>query len=114
MLTWGMNQLKVSQTASADAPDYDFNDPLDEYLDNFYNISSSMEISNYGFMAEPRLSLGWRITDWLSFKAEAAYIYTVYMSGWEAKANDYDINIINKPDTNMDGLTLSIGPWFGF
>ncbi len=115
MLTWGMNELQVSQKAVSDVPDYDFeNDNLSDYMDNYYNITSTIDMKNYGFLAEPRISLGWRINDWLSFKAEAAYLYSVYMSGWEAKANGYDINITNKPDTNMDGLTLSIGPWFGF
>ncbi len=115
MLTWGMNELKVTQNAASDVPDFDFDgDNLSDYMDDYYNISSSIDMKNYGFLAEPRISIGWRITDWLSFKAEAAYLYSVYMSGWEAQANGYAINILNKPDTNMDGLTLSIGPWFGF
>jgi PDZ domain-containing protein len=118
MFTWGMNEIKVTQEATDDVPDFDFEDPngitLNTYLDEYYNVSSSLNLKNYGFLAEPRLSLGVRVNDWLSFKAEAAYLYSISMSGWEAQANGYDINLTNKPDTNMDGLTLSFGPWFGF
>jgi len=116
MFTWGMNKIEVSQKASDDVPDFDFDGDmsLDTYLDEYYNASSSITFKNTGFLAEPRISLGWRITDWLSFKAEAAYLYTISMSGWEGEANGYDINLTNRPDTNMDGLTLSFGPWFGF
>lgn len=115
MFTWGMNKIEVSQKVNDDVPDYDFvTGDLDDYLDQYYNLSSSITFKNSGFLAEPRISLGWRITDWLSFKAEAAYLYTISMSGWKAEANGYDINLTNRPDTNMDGLTLSFGPWFGF
>ena len=120
MFTWGMNEIKVSQKACDEVEDFvfDFENEeafsLDQYLDEYYNASSSLSIKNYGFLAEPRISLGVRINDWLSFKAEAAYLYSISMSGWDAQANGYDINLINKPDTNMDGLTLSFGPWFGF
>ncbi|MDP8221681.1 MAG: PDZ domain-containing protein [Candidatus Stygibacter frigidus] len=115
MFTWGMNNIEVDQKAKDDVPDYDFvTGDLDNYLDEYFNLSSSIKFRNTGFLAEPRFSLGWRITDWLSFKAEAAYLYTISMSGWEAEANGYDINLTNRPDTNMDGLTLSFGPWFGF
>jgi len=115
MFTWGMNNIEVEQKAKDDVPDYDFvSGDLDNYLDEYYNLSSTIKFRNTGFLAEPRFSIGWRITDWLSFKAEAAYLYTISMSGWEAEANGYDINLTNRPDTNMDGLTLSFGPWFGF
>jgi len=115
LLTWGMNEIKVSQTAAASVPDFDFeNENLSDYLDDYYNISSSINLKNYGIIAQPRISLGWRINDWLSIKAEAAYLHSVSMSGWEAEANHNSINITNKPDTNMDGLAFSIGPWLGF
>ncbi|MCF7913254.1 MAG: PDZ domain-containing protein [Candidatus Cloacimonetes bacterium] len=116
MFTWGMNEIKVCQEVAGDVPNFDFEGDLtlEQYLDEYYNVSSSLNLKNYGFLAEPRISLGVRVNDWLSFKAEAAYLYSVSMSGWDAQANGTDINLTNKPDTNMDGLTLSFGPWFGF
>ena len=116
LITWGMNKLEIDQKYSPSPPNFDFNkkNKDSDYLNDYYIVSSSLKMKNYGFMAQPRISLGYRVTDWLSFKMEVGYLYTVYMSGWKAEANGKEIGFENEPDTNMDGITLSFGPWFLF
>ena len=58
--------------------------------------------------------LMWRILDWLSMRTEVGYVGSYSIDGWTAKFNGESVQLENEPDVSMDGLTISIGPWFGF
>ncbi|MCF7918619.1 MAG: PDZ domain-containing protein [Candidatus Cloacimonetes bacterium] len=113
MIAWGQNKLTVDQKIE-DPTNIDFEDDISNNIDDYYNYTSNLEMKNNFIMVEPRASIGWRITDWLSLKAEAAYLYSYSTTGWKATRNGSDVNVDNEPDTSMDGLRISFGPWFGF
>lgn len=115
MIAWGQNSVKVYQNDDDDSiGNLNFEDNISDMLDNNYDYISKLEMKNNYVMFEPRASIGWRVTDWLSFKAEAAYDYSYSPKGWEAKVNGKNVDVTNAPDTKLDGLRISFGPWFGF
>jgi len=66
------------------------------------------------FIFQPKVMVMYRILGWLAFRAEVGYMTSYSSKGWEVSRNGISIKGENPPDMNMDGLTLSIGPWFGF
>jgi hypothetical protein len=63
---------------------------------------------------QPKVMAMYRILSWLSFRAEVGYMASYSSKGWEVERNGEKIKGENIPSANMDGLTFSIGPWFGF
>jgi len=108
MLGWGGWSLEVNQTDG----DYDW-----KTLPNSMNssVNNHMEISKNYIFVQPKVMAMYRIMDWLAIRAEVGYIasYSFY-SGWKANVVDEDFEIPNSPDTSFDGMTFTIGPWFGF
>ncbi|MCK4311505.1 MAG: PDZ domain-containing protein [Candidatus Cloacimonetes bacterium] len=108
MLGWGGHTLQVSQT------DGDYNwDELNDGLDDSAN--NSIELKRSYIMFQPKGMLMVRILDWLAFRAEVGYILShSFTSGWKSMSCNDTFEVNDSPDTSYDGLTVSIGPWFGF
>lgn len=67
-------------------------------------------------VVQPRVELMLRLLDWLAIRAEVGYVYGIpSYGGWKAESNTGDdYTIIGSPDTKFQGLSFSVGPWFGF
>lgn len=108
MLGWGGHSLEVSQTDG----NYDWNSMEDD-LENSYN--NAIEMERRYIMFQPKAAAMYRLTGWLGVRAEVGYILShSYHSGWNAVSCNDTFEIVNSPDTSFDGLTITIGPWFGF
>jgi len=112
MLGWGGYNLEVTNTTG----NYDWNS-IDSLLTNQIEgeYSNQIKISRSYILLQPRVTVLYRILDWLALRGEIGYMYAYsYHNGWHAENLDTDIQIDNSPDTPFDGLTFSVGPWFGF
>ena len=64
---------------------------------------------------QPKVAGMYRILDWLSIRAEAGYMLShSFSSGWKADFAEEDYDVSGSPDTELEGFTFTIGPWFGF
>lgn len=115
MIGWGGNEFSIKQQDdNGSITNFDFeNDPSGQ-MDEWYNYNSKIKISSDYILFQPKLSFMWRILDWLSIRSEAAYMISYSSKGWKAEQNGESVKLINAPETDMNGLTFSIGPWFGF
>jgi hypothetical protein len=115
MLGWGETCFKIKQTDdNGEISNFVFAADPSSQFDNFYDYRSKLKISSDYMLFQPRVSFMWRVLDWLSFRAEAGYLLSYSSDGWKAKWNGESVKLDNPPETTMDGLTFSIGPWFGF
>lgn len=101
--------LEVAQTQGK----YNWND-LDSTITEANNSYLKME-KNY-LMVQPRITMMYRILPWLAIRSEVGYLMGFsFHPGWEAKMGDETYNIDHSPESNTyQGLSFSIGPWFGF
>lgn len=108
MLGWGGTTIEVSQNTG----DYDwFTLPqdLDSSVNNYLNLSK-----NHIFL-QPKVELFFRLNNWLSIRGEAGYIISYsYHAGWNVDDAGDIYEVKGSPDTSFDGMTISLGPWFGF
>jgi hypothetical protein len=108
MLGWGRTAIEVSQN-KGDHLWGNIPEDLDASVNNHLYISK-----NHIFL-QPKIELFYRITDWLSLRGEVGYIYSYsYHSGWKAMDAGDVYEVTNSPDTSFSGMTVSVGPWFGF
>ena len=65
---------------------------------------------------QPKALLHYRLTPWMSLRGELGYYMGFsFKNGWEAEIAEETFDVLESPDSNFyDGLTFSIGPWFGF
>jgi len=108
MLGWGGHTLELSHIGD----NYDWN-LLNTQLASSSNNYVQLEKSYILF--QPKLEVLYRLTDWLGIRASAGYMLSYsYHSGWNANICDDIFEVKNSPDTKLDGMTFSVGPWFGF
>jgi hypothetical protein len=108
MLGWGGHTLELSHIGD----NYDWNQ-LNTQLASSNNNFVKLE-KNY-ILFQPKLEVLYRLTDWLGIRAAVGYMLSYsYHSGWNANICDDIFEVKNSPDTKLNGLTLSVGPWFGF
>ncbi|MCD4828053.1 MAG: PDZ domain-containing protein [Candidatus Cloacimonetes bacterium] len=108
MLGWGGWNLEVSQTDG----DYDWN-TFESSLNNSSN--NYVSIGKTYILIQPKVMVMYRILDWLAIRAEVGYMYSYsFYSGWKVEMIDENYEIKNSPDTTFDGMTFTVGPWFGF
>ncbi|MCF7794669.1 MAG: PDZ domain-containing protein [Candidatus Cloacimonetes bacterium] len=114
MIGWGGTEFVVKQSKSNQGlTNFDFDNPSAN-MNEYYDYKSKLKLYSDYMLFQPRVAFHWRILDWLSFRAEAAYMVSYSSEGWQAKRNGEKIKLLNAPDTNMDSITFSFGPWFGF
>jgi len=79
------------------------------------NQSTSFKMSKAYFVVQPKFNVLFRLTNWLAIRGEVGYMkgYSPY-NGWKYSVVENDFDIADSPNTSIDGLSFSIGPWFGF
>jgi membrane-associated protease RseP (regulator of RpoE activity) len=114
MIGWGSNLVKISQSDNnGELPNFNFDDPS-ENMDQFYDYKSKLRLEQEFILFQPKAMLMIRILDWLSLRSEVGYMLSHSTDGWKAKWNGEKVKLENAPDSTLDGLTITIGPWFGF
>lgn len=115
LLGTGKNSIKISQTDdNGEIPNFDFEDDPSGQMDEYYDYKSNLSLEQKFIVFQPKVMMMYRINSWLGIRAEAGYMASYSSKGWKAKRNGESIKIDNEPDTNMNGYTFTIGPWFGF
>ncbi len=115
MLGWGNTQYKIQQhDKNQELGNFDFNEDLNAQMDDYYDYVSTLKMKNDYILVQPKFMLMYRILDWLSFRAEAGYMLSYSAKGWQGVWNGESVKVENEPKLDLDGLTLVIGPWFGF
>ncbi len=106
MLGGGMHSLEITKTDG----DYAWDTLGDDT--NFTNYT----LSRGYIVVQPRAELYYRLLGWLALRAEVGYIYGYAPSkSWKINGFSGDqFDVANSPETEYQGLTVSIGPWFGF
>lgn len=81
-----------------------------------HSNNTHFEITKGYLTVQPRFELMYRFLPWLALRAEIGYAYSYNLTNyWKVTNIDGDpVEIKGSPDTNFQGLTLSIGPWLGF
>ena len=108
MIGGGGYELNISQTDGS----YDWNS-LNNDMDNSAN--NAVTLSKSYVLLQPKVMVMYRLLSWLGIRAEAGYMLSHSITdGWNAKSSYDNYEIDNSPNTPFDGLTLTVGPWFGF
>lgn len=108
MLGAGSHKISIAQTDG----DYDW-EQIDSQLSNKFNAYASFSKSY--IVVQPRVEVMFRLLSWLGLRAEAGYMYGYsFYNGWKTELADDIFETKNSPKTSYEGLTISIGPWFGF
>lgn len=108
MLGWGSFELDFSQTDGEYDAD-NINQQMDSSANNFMHLEK-----NY-ILFQPRIETLFRINSWFGIRAEAGYMLSYsYHDGWNNVLADDTYELRNSEESKYDGLTISIGPWFGF
>ncbi len=115
MFGFGESEIKISQSyETTDATNKDFTKDLEDDLNNNIIYKSKLYLEKDYIVAQPKIMFMWHPLDWFGIRAEAGYLLSYSGKGWKAKLNGDSISYDDAPDDNLDGLTVSIGPWFGF
>ncbi|MDD4147119.1 MAG: hypothetical protein PHO85_01205, partial [Candidatus Cloacimonetes bacterium] len=65
---------------------------------------------------QPRAEIMYRVLSWMGLRAEVGYTYGYSLTrDWRVHGlDDETFEVHGSPDTPFQGMTISIGPWFGF
>jgi membrane-associated protease RseP (regulator of RpoE activity) len=109
LLGGGEQSLEVMKNNS----NYNWNDWDGTFL-NSNNTHST--ISRSYILVQPKAEVLVRLLSWMGIRGEAGYVYGYApSSGWKVQGMDGEtIDVKNSPDTEYQGLSFSVGPWFGF
>lgn len=109
MLGGGTHTIEVLKSNS----NYNWNDWDNTFLNS--NNTRSLLSRNY-IVVQPRAEFMYRLLPWFGLRAEAGYTYGYApKEGWRVKGlNGENFEVLNAPDTEYQGLNVTIGPWFGF
>lgn len=66
--------------------------------------------------AQPRVEVMYRVLSWLGLRAEVGYTYGYSLTkDWRVRGlAGESFEVSGSPDTPFQGMTVTIGPWFGF
>lgn len=92
---------------------YDWADWDQTVLDSQNNHS---EANRKYLVVQPKAELMYRLLPWFGLRAEGGYTYGYApKDGWRVKGiNGESFEVLNSPNTEYQGYTVTIGPWFGF
>ncbi|MDD2229205.1 MAG: PDZ domain-containing protein [Candidatus Cloacimonetes bacterium] len=90
--------------------------PSEIYSTFLGSNNNHAEIFRKYLIVQPKAELMVHFLPWFGIRAEAGYTYGYSpKNGWRVKGLDQENFIVkNSPNTEYQGLNLSIGPWFGF
>ena len=115
MLGAGQNFIKVTQVLeNKENENFDFVNNASQQMDDFYQFKSKLTMQKDYITFQTKVMLMYHFLDWLGFRAEVGYLVSYSPYDWKVKRNGETVKALNAPESNMDGLTLTIGPWFGF
>jgi hypothetical protein len=109
LLGGGAKKLEISQ-ASGEYNWEDIGGGFSEGTNGYFKLRK-------GYLVfQPKAMLHYRITPWLSIRSEIGYYMGFsFKNGWEAEIGEDSFEVLQSPDSNFyDGITFTIGPWFGF
>jgi len=110
MLGWGGQTLELSNIGN----NYDW-DSLSVQVVNPNTNNNYVKLEKNYILLQPKFEMIYRLTDWLGIRAAVGYMLSYsYHSGWNANICDDLFEVTDSPETKLDGLTISVGPWFGF
>jgi hypothetical protein len=81
------------------------------------NSNNTHFLLHKGFLiAQPRAEVMYRFLPWLGLRAEVGYAFGYPLTkDWRVHGLEEETyEVTNSPDTKYEGLTVTIGPWFGF
>ena len=108
MLGWGGHTLELSHVGET----YNWNDLNDQLSSSDNNY---VKLTKNYILFHPNLEIIYRLTDWLGIRMAGGYMFSYsYHSGWNADICQDVFEVKHSPETKLDGVTISIGPWFGF
>ncbi|PKN73799.1 MAG: hypothetical protein CVU50_01030 [Candidatus Cloacimonetes bacterium HGW-Cloacimonetes-3] len=109
MLGGGSHTIEILKSNS----NYDWTDWDNTVLNsqNTHTVASRSYI-----VVQPRAELMLRLLPWMGIRAEAGYTYGYApKEGWRVKGlNKDNFEVLHSPNTEYQGLNVTIGPWFGF
>lgn len=114
MLGGGSIKMNISQKKVNNEGDLDLQNNLNSNFDSEYYNASSLSFKNSFIVFHPNITMLYRFTDWLALRMQAGYMLSYSPKGWKVEKNGESISATNKPESNLNALTFSIGPWFGF
>ena len=115
MLGWGNTQYKIQQSdKNQDLTNFDFNEDLNDQINNYYDYVSTLKMNSDYMLIQSKFMLMYRILDWLALRTEVGYMYSYSAKGWKGVWNGESVKVANEPNLDMNGITLVVGPWFGF
>jgi hypothetical protein len=115
MLGAGNSGFKITQKDSNQLlENFDFVTNPSEQMDDTYQYVSTLKMRKDYMIFQPKIMAMYRILGWLAFRAEVGYMTSYSSKGWKIERNGESVKGENIPSADMNGLTFSIGPWFGF
>ncbi len=101
--------IEISQ--NGDQFDWDnLQNQFGKVYNNYVNLSKDYII------VHPKIELMYRLTSWLALRAEGGYVYGYsWHNDWKNSVCGDTYSVTGKDNnTKYEGLTVSVGPWFGF
>jgi len=90
-------------------------------LYNWDNLGDDTNFTNYTMhrdylVAQPKAEVMFRILSWLAIRGEVNYTYGYSpQKGWKIRGfSSEEFNVTGSPSTEYQGISYSVGPWFGF
>lgn len=115
MLGFAEQEIKVKQSYEITGEEeLNYEGDMSEIINDNYTYKSKLYLEKDYFVTEPRIMLMWHPLDWFGIRVQAGYLASYSSKGWKAKVNGDKADYNNAPDDDLNGLTVSVGPWFGF
>lgn len=78
--------------------------------------NTHFKLSKGYLLAQPRAELLIRFLPWLGIRAEGGYAYGISLrEDWRVIGmGEEEYEVTNSPNTKYEGITFTVGPWFGF
>lgn len=82
----------------------------------YQSNNTKLNITKSYLLVQPRAELLVRLLNWLALRGEVGYLYGYPVTDdWKVSGIGEDtFDIQNSPNTKMQSITFSVGPWFGF
>ncbi len=78
--------------------------------------NTHFKLSKGYIIAQPKAEVLVRFLPWLGIRAEGAYVYGINLrEDWRVIGmGEEQYEVSGSPNTKYEGITFSVGPWFGF
>jgi len=109
LLGGGQQTVKITRQKFVYPNGYDW-----DSISSVNLVKNQVNLNRKYIVFQPKAEFLYNLLSWLAIRGEVGYMMG-YSSkdGWEV-TNNSDAQVKNSPNTSFDGLTFSVGPWFGF